>query len=273
MRDSHRSARRFCDVPPPLGGFRRIDLADLGVATAARPPWSLSILLGLVRSKPTPTCSHSSEWCVCVRGHPLPSPCSLLEVPSTGNRFDRPLQAPAACASVAVGLLVPPSKSCSALVVSHHLDGFLRSCSVGLLHPTADPGVHRVSANRSPGRDRLRRVTRSGRSGGSPRCAHPSKMLPVRSASTTHRCDSEEPRVTSWRYPRAVGRRSSRSCSRGASAPFLRPFSTRLSTSRRCSADRSVAAACRFQQPTTLFSHGLLLPPSATSTAPARMAL
>jgi hypothetical protein len=31
-------------------------------------------------------------------------------------------------------------------VVSHHLDGFLHRRRVGLLHPTADPGVHRVSA-------------------------------------------------------------------------------------------------------------------------------
>jgi hypothetical protein len=35
----------------------------------------------------------------------------------------------------------------SVLVVSHHLDGFLHRRRVGLLHPTADPGVHRVSAS------------------------------------------------------------------------------------------------------------------------------
>jgi len=33
----------------------------------------------------------------------------------------------------------------SVLVVSHHLDGFLLPQSAGLLHPAADPGVHRVS--------------------------------------------------------------------------------------------------------------------------------
>jgi len=36
-------------------------------------------------------------------------------------------------------------KSRSVLVVSHHLDGLLRTELVGLLHPTPDPGVRRVS--------------------------------------------------------------------------------------------------------------------------------
>jgi hypothetical protein len=36
-------------------------------------------------------------------------------------------------------------QACSVLVVSHHLDGFLRSKVAGLLHPAADPGVRRVS--------------------------------------------------------------------------------------------------------------------------------
>jgi len=40
---------------------------------------------------------------------------------------------------------VPPPKSRSVLVVSHHLDGFLRARPAGLLHPAADPGVRRVS--------------------------------------------------------------------------------------------------------------------------------
>lgn len=35
----------------------------------------------------------------------------------------------------------------SVLVVSHHLDGFLHRQLVGLLHPTADLGVHRVSTS------------------------------------------------------------------------------------------------------------------------------
>jgi hypothetical protein len=39
-------------------------------------------------------------------------------------------------------------RPCSALVVSHHLGGFLLLDRAGLLHPAADPGVHRVSARR-----------------------------------------------------------------------------------------------------------------------------
>jgi hypothetical protein len=46
----------------------------------------------------------------------------------------------------------PPSKSCSVPVVSHHLDGFLRSEVAGLLHPAAGHGVRRVSCHRVPGR-------------------------------------------------------------------------------------------------------------------------
>jgi hypothetical protein len=37
------------------------------------------------------------------------------------------------------------SGSCSALVVSHHLDGLLRTGAAGLLHPAVDYGVRRVS--------------------------------------------------------------------------------------------------------------------------------
>jgi hypothetical protein len=48
------------------------------------------------------------------------------------------------------GLEEPSSKSCSVLVVSHHLDGFLRSEVAGLLHPAAGHGVRRVSGSRIP---------------------------------------------------------------------------------------------------------------------------
>ena len=43
-----------------------------------------------------------------------------------------------------------PSRSCSARVVSHHLDGFLRTGAAGLLHPADDSGVQRVSSLRLP---------------------------------------------------------------------------------------------------------------------------
>jgi len=45
----------------------------------------------------------------------------------------------------------PAAPSCSALVVSHHLDGLLRAGSAGLLHPAAGSGVRRVSARSERG--------------------------------------------------------------------------------------------------------------------------
>lgn len=48
--------------------------------------------------------------------------------------------------SIGFGLKQPASESCSALMVSHHLSGFLRTEVVGLLHPTYGHGVYRVSS-------------------------------------------------------------------------------------------------------------------------------
>jgi hypothetical protein len=63
---------------------------------------------------------------------PLPAaPCSLRNpLPPSGRRHY-------------------PSDSCSVLVVSHHLDGFLRAAGAGLLHPAAGHEVHRVWRHRS----------------------------------------------------------------------------------------------------------------------------
>ena len=47
-----------------------------------------------------------------------------------------------------------PPTSRSVLVVSHHLDGFLRTTVAGLLHPAADLGVRRVSRPRATQRIR-----------------------------------------------------------------------------------------------------------------------
>ncbi len=49
-------------------------------------------------------------------------------------------------ATVSTGQTGPTCLARSALVVSHHLDGFLRAAAAGLLHPAADPGVRRVSS-------------------------------------------------------------------------------------------------------------------------------
>jgi hypothetical protein len=42
-----------------------------------------------------------------------------------------------------------PPTSCSVRVVSHHLDGFLRTGAAGLLRPATGPGVRRVSDDSS----------------------------------------------------------------------------------------------------------------------------
>jgi len=57
----------------------------------------------------------------------------------------RPLRArapPTRIACLRVGISSPDSRS--ALVVSHHLDGFLRNRPAGLLRPATGPGVRRV---------------------------------------------------------------------------------------------------------------------------------
>jgi hypothetical protein len=53
-------------------------------------------------------------------------------------------------AEASFGPTKPFVESCSALVVSHHLDGLLRAGAAGLLHPAAGHGVRRVSCFRLP---------------------------------------------------------------------------------------------------------------------------
>jgi hypothetical protein len=95
--------------------------------------------------------------------------------------------------------------SCSVLVVSHHLDGFLRTRAVGLLHPTPGLEVHRVSAELlstiAPDRDPRHR----GREATSPRRGHPSKGSPHQQPHriTAIRCP---PAVAFPRIPRGEGR-------------------------------------------------------------------
>jgi hypothetical protein len=62
----------------------------------------------------------------------------------------RPSARPLPEAEASFGPTVPPVESRSALVVSHHLDGFLRAGAAGLLHPAAGSGVRRVSCFRHP---------------------------------------------------------------------------------------------------------------------------
>jgi hypothetical protein len=162
-------------------------------------------LLCLVRSKPTrlepaPTSETVSSASIHCLRHALfsRSPPSVL-------RSGRPLPAPTlarlclrpACANKQVSFRprgfspprrLPPASQCG-LVASHCRSWGSPRC----FHPPACAS-------------RLRRANQPARLGSFPRCAHPSKILPARSASTTHRDVPEGPRVTSWRCPPAVMR-------------------------------------------------------------------
>lgn len=52
------------------------------------------------------------------------------------------------CAPRSLRRRAPQPSARSVPMVSHHLDGLLHQRPAGLLHPAADPGVHRVSAHR-----------------------------------------------------------------------------------------------------------------------------
>ena len=74
------------------------------------------------------------------------------------------------------GPSVPPDSSCSVLVVSHHLDGFLRATAAGLLHPAASLEVRRVS--RFPVPERHPKVTPATMARSPQRGSYPSKGSP-----------------------------------------------------------------------------------------------
>jgi len=132
-----------------------------------------------------------------LQGFPKTAPPSTWPTGVHSRRQDR----------VASGLLPSAGRchrpACSVLVVSHHLDGFLHRRPVGLLHPTADPGVHRVSAPRPPCK----------RASGLPRRCHTLQSLPhpySRTRVTASRC----PLVVSRLRPGATGScATSRLCS------------------------------------------------------------
>ena len=70
--------------------------------------------------------------------------------------------------------------TCAALVVSHHLGGLPSSNVVGMLQPTADPGVHRVSRLPVGGRSRPRAVAPRG-------AFHTPRRIPSPAAAPRHR--------------------------------------------------------------------------------------
>jgi len=68
----------------------------------------------------------------------LPSTCLEASTPGTDPKID------------SIGSRLPYRESRSVLVVSHHLDGFLRSELAGLLHPAADPGFAAFPSSACP---------------------------------------------------------------------------------------------------------------------------
>jgi hypothetical protein len=123
------------------------------------------------------------------------------------------------------GVLVPTSASRSVLVVSHHLDGFLRPCSAGIVaaccRSWGSPCFGQRMACTAP-----RQREPPAPCGPSPRCNHPPKNLPADSCS---RCSPRPPRRVCASRPGH------------APVPFTSARAGSASASRRCSVDRSVA--------------------------------
>jgi hypothetical protein len=110
--------------------------------------------------------------------HPL---SRFTAPPSTSLRASTPGADPKIAS---IGPRLPHRKSRSVLVVSHHLDGLLRSELAGLLHPAVDPGVRRVSGPSSPA---PRRRSSSWRAGDLPRDAHTPENFSSLTAAPRHR--------------------------------------------------------------------------------------
>jgi hypothetical protein len=89
--------------------------------------------------------------------------------------------------------------SCSAHVVSHHLDGFLRATAAGLLHPATGPGIRHVAPCLLPecSRESHRRTDTDSRDAG----LFPFKEFPPSAAVPRHRDKSRSPQpLPSCRY-------------------------------------------------------------------------
>jgi len=96
--------------------------------------------------------------------------------PPAGKPPARPLPG----AEAPFGPTLPSADSCSALVVSHHLNGLLRTGVTGLLHPATGQGFAAFCACRLPGRPKA-----LGSSGCPPRDAvHTLRRVPLASSRT-----------------------------------------------------------------------------------------
>jgi len=124
---------------------------------------------------------------------------------------------------------VPPPKSRSVLVVSHHLDGFLRARPAGLLHPAADPGVRRVSRCASTSIAGLLAETSRTRTAASPRRSSYPPKIPS-TAAAPHRWGrgllGVRSHIAARVHPQGVARRSNPmvappACAVGTPSSFL----------------------------------------------------
>jgi hypothetical protein len=119
----------------------RLDLPPLA------PPVPLGLPSSLPSARPDGPASFLVLGALPCLGRRSAFPCSSLEVlqrtrPSVGSSVG--LATPGGCPpSVRV-----PSLTRAVLVVLPHLDGFPSRQPAGLLHPAADPGVHRVDEER-----------------------------------------------------------------------------------------------------------------------------
>jgi hypothetical protein len=158
--------RRRAEPSPPRGGLGSYgpsgpwlpsrDLTCCPGRTLVRPP-----LVGFVGA------GHA---------HRL-SPPNLTRTPSPStDPAERPLPQALPPASAPER---PSLESCSVLVVSHHLDGFLRSEVAGLLHPAAGHGVRCVSHTPVPEPARTASRSLGGRRKCRPRSAfHTPRRIP-----------------------------------------------------------------------------------------------
>lgn len=206
---------------------------DLAVSTPV--PLASSSKRPHTRSEPLATGARSEDP---ARSGPLLSWDSSTSRPFVAPPVARPLPRARGPGS---GRRSQAPASRSVLVVSHHLDGFLRAEVAGLLRPARDHGVRRVSHRRSPTRRPVDRwmLPATGFT--------PCEGFPSPAAAPRHRDRSRSPRPLpscrwrcrrgSWRLPRHP--------LPGASASATPP---NRSTPGPCSADESVAPHRRFQR-------------------------
>lgn len=115
---------------------------------------------------------------------------------------------------VSFGVLVPPSPSCSALMVSHHLDGLLRCFACESVSPRSGPGVHDLAGvpSRPPPK-------RQGQADLSSRARTLRSLSPPAAAPCHHGpCHPDVAHGESWRRP-SVGPRGSPLPAQGSSNP------------------------------------------------------